>query len=98
MIAKSSLGCGDYEMVEPKILREVRKATSAKIIRNFRTADFIFFRAVVSRILWEAVQKAQESWLSDHLVVQEQSTPMCKTEHVALTQQEAGLVEQANTE
>lgn len=71
VIADSSLGCGDHEMVETKILREVRKATSAKIIMNFRRVDFIFFRAVVGRILWEAVQKAQESWLSNHLIAQE---------------------------
>ena len=58
-------------MVEPKILREVRKETSVKFITNFKRVDFIFFRAVVGRIPWEAVQKAQESWLSNHLIAQE---------------------------
>lgn len=62
----------------------MRKATSGKIILNFGRVDFIFFRVVLGRILWEAFQKVQESWLRNRLIAQEQSTPIGKTEHMAL--------------
>ncbi|PKU42988.1 glycerol kinase [Limosa lapponica baueri] len=62
---KRSIGCSDYDMVEFKTLRAVRKAHS-KITLDFRTTDFGLFRDLLGRVPWDNALEgrgAQERWL-----------------------------------
>ncbi|GAB0207232.1 hypothetical protein GRJ2_003188800 [Grus japonensis] len=63
---KGSLGCSDHEMVELKILRAARRASSKLLTLDFRRADFGLFRDLLGRIPWDKDLEgrgAQDSWL-----------------------------------
>ena len=81
MKLKGSLGCGDHELLEFKILRAVRRAHSKLTALDFRRADFGLIRNLLGRVPRHEVlegKAAQECWLvfKDHLLqTQEQCIP-----------------------
>lgn len=79
MKVKESLGYGDHEMMEFKILREGSREKSRTTALDFRRADFILFRALLGRIPWAMALKrrgVQKSWLilSDHYLQPQERT------------------------
>jgi len=71
--AKSSLGFSDHEIVEFKILWAERQVRSKLITLDFRRADFVLLRDLLSRIPQDKAlegREAQESWsvFKDHLL------------------------------
>ena len=70
---KGSLGCSDHEIVDFKILRAAKRVQSKLATLNFRRADFLLRRILISRIAWDKALEgrgAKESWLifKDHLL------------------------------
>lgn len=50
---ESSLNCSDHEMVESRILRAGRRVKSKLTTLEFRKVDFVLFKSVLGRILWD---------------------------------------------
>lgn len=73
VVFQGSLGCGDHEMVEFRMLRAVRKPHSKLRALDFRIADSGVFRGLLGRIPWDRTLEgrgAQEQLLfsKDHLL------------------------------
>ena len=47
----------DHEIIEFSILRGARRGASRTDILDFQRADFVSFRHLLDRILWETVLK-----------------------------------------
>lgn len=50
-LSVADIGCSDHEMVEIKILREVRKISSGLKIVDFKRTYLVLFKKLVGRIL-----------------------------------------------
>jgi len=82
---KGSVGCGNHEIMEFKILGAVRRMHSKLITLNFRRADFGLFRDLLGRVPWDKALEgrgAHASWsvFKDHLLqAQERCIPTNKS-------------------
>lgn len=58
VMLQCSLGCSDHEMVEFKIPRAVRRASSKITALDFKRTDTDLVRDSLSRVLWDRAWRA----------------------------------------
>lgn len=59
------MGCNDLAVVELMLLRDIMQTKNKIQMLNFRKANFLLFRELVNKPLWETVRKderADQSW------------------------------------